>query len=203
MDDLSVPFDVIVVGAGINGVGIAQDAALRGLRVALLEQDDLCSGVSAWSGRLVHGGLRYLEQYDFGLVHESLPERERLFRLAPHLVKPVPLMVPIYKHNRRPGWMVELGMITYDALSLRQDAPAGTVPDREDASRGASPGIGPTGLSGSVVFYDGQVELRRAAVRRARGRRRRRGAVIGTKTRVDAPLIENGRVVGVRFRDTD
>ena len=100
------PFDVIVVGAGINGVGIAQDAALRGLRVALLEQDDLCSGVSAWSGRLVHGGLRYLEQYDFGLVHESLSERERLFRLAPHLVKPVPLMVPIYKHNRRPpgGW---------------------------------------------------------------------------------------------------
>ena len=89
------PFDVIVVGAGINGIGIAQDAALRGLRVALLEQDDLCSGVSAWSGRLVHGGLRYLEQYDFGLVHESLSERERLFRLAPHLVKPVPLMVPI------------------------------------------------------------------------------------------------------------
>ena len=83
-------FDVVVIGAGVNGLGIARDAALRGLRVALLEQDDICSGVSAWSGRLVHGGLRYLEHYDFALVRESLRERELLFRLAPHLVKPVP-----------------------------------------------------------------------------------------------------------------
>lgn len=97
--ELLSPYDLLVVGAGINGVGVAQDAALRGLRVLLLEQDDICSGVSAWSGRLVHGGLRYLEQYDVRLVRESLRERERLFRLVPHLVKSVPLMIPFYRRT--------------------------------------------------------------------------------------------------------
>lgn len=106
LDALSSTFDVVVIGAGINGVAIARDAALRGLRVVLLEQDDICSGVSAWSGRLIHGGLRYLEHRDFALVRESLRERERLFVQAPHLVKPVRLLMPFYAHNRRPGWMI-------------------------------------------------------------------------------------------------
>ncbi len=194
------PFDVIVVGAGINGVGIAQDAALRGLRVALLEQDDLCSGVSAWSGRLVHGGLRYLEQYDFGLVHESLSERERLFRLAPHLVKPVPLMVPIYKHNRRPGWMVELGMVAYDSLSLRKTPPTHRFLTRARTERRFG-GASTDGLSGSVVFYDGQVEAAERLCVELAVDAQAAGAVIATKMRVDAPLIENGRVVGVRATD--
>lgn len=118
MEDLSIPFDVIVVGAGINGLGIARDAATRGLRVALLEKDDICSGVSAWSGRLVHGGLRYLEHRDFGLVRESLRERERLFKLAPHLVKPKRLIMPFYAHNKRPAWLIRLGMVAYDVLSF-------------------------------------------------------------------------------------
>jgi len=194
------PFDVVVVGAGINGVGIAQDAALRGLRVVLLEQDDLCSGVSAWSGRLVHGGLRYLEQYDFGLVHESLSERERLFRLAPHLVKPVPLMVPIYKHNRRPGWMVELGMIAYDTLSLRKTPPTHRFLTRPRTERRFA-GAATEGLSGSVVFYDGQVEAAERLCVELAVDAKAAGAVIATKVRVDAPLIENGRVVGVRATD--
>ena len=194
------PFDVVVVGAGINGVGIAQDAALRGLRVALLEQDDLCSGVSAWSGRLVHGGLRYLEQYDFGLVHESLSERERLFRLAPHLVKPVPLMVPIYQHNRRPGWMVELGMIAYDTLSLRKTPPTHRFLTRARTERRFG-GASTDGLSGSVVFYDGQVEAAERLCVELAVDAQAAGAVIATKMRADAPLIEKGRVVGVRATD--
>jgi len=194
------PFDVIVVGAGINGVGIAQDAALRGLRVALLEQDDLCSGVSAWSGRLVHGGLRYLEQYDFGLVHESLSERERLFRLAPHLVKPVPLMVPIYKHNRRPGWLVELGMITYDGLSLRKTPPTHRFLTRKRTERRFG-GASTDGLSGSVVFYDGQVEAAERLCVEIAVDARAAGAVISTKMRVDGPLMQDGVVVGVRATD--
>ncbi len=196
----SAPFDVIVVGAGINGVGIAQDAALRGLRVALLEQDDLCSGVSAWSGRLVHGGLRYLEQYDFGLVHESLSERERLFRLAPHLVKPVPLMVPIYSHNRRPGWMVELGMVTYDALSLRKTPPTHRFLTTARTRRRFG-GASTDGLSGSVVFYDGQVEAAERLCVELAVDAQAAGAVIATKMRVDAPLIEDSQVVGVRATD--
>ena len=190
------PFDVIVVGAGINGVGIAQDAALRGLRVALLEQDDLCSGVSAWSGRLVHGGLRYLEQYDFGLVHESLTERERLFKLAPHLVKPKPLMVPIYSHNRRPGWMVELGMIAYDGLSLRKTPPFHRFLTRKRTERRFA-GAATDGLSGSVVFYDGQVENAERLCVELAVDAQAAGAVIATKMRVVGPLMANGRVAGV------
>ena len=194
------PFDVIVIGAGINGVGIAQDAALRGLRVALLEQDDLCSGVSAWSGRLVHGGLRYLEQYDVGLVYESLNERERLFTLAPHLVKPKPLMVPVYKHNRRPGWMVELGMIAHDALSLRKTPPYHRALSKKKTTQRFT-GVGTEGLSGSVVFYDGQVENAERLCVELAVDAAAAGAVIATKTRVQAPLLENGRVVGVRAVD--
>ena len=135
-------YDLIVVGAGINGVGIALDAALRGLRVVLVEQDDICSGVSAWSGRLIHGGLRYLEHYDFRLVRESLVERERLFRNAPHLVVPVPLLLPSYKHNRRPGWLIELGMLLYDGLLLRKTPPAHR-PLRRAATVRRFPGIPP------------------------------------------------------------
>ncbi len=198
--ELTAEFDVVVVGAGINGVGIAQDAALRGLRVALLEQDDLCSGVSAWSGRLVHGGLRYLEQYDVGLVHESLVERERLFTLAPHLVKPVPLMVPIYAHNRRPGWMVELGMIAYDMLSLRKTPPMHRrLTERRTRKR--FPGAGTDGLSASVVFYDGQLENAERLIVEIAVDAQAAGAVIATHVRVDAPLVENGRVTGVAVTD--
>ena len=194
------PFDLIVIGAGINGLGIAQDAALRGLRVVLLEQDDLCAGVSAWSGRLVHGGLRYLEQYDVALVRESLLERERLFKLAPHLVKPVPLMVPIYSHNRRPGWMVELGMVAYDALSIGKTPPMHRVLGRR-AARKRFPGLAVDGLSGAVVFYDGQAEYAERLCTELALDAQRNGAVIATHVRVDAPIVVDRRVRGVRYTD--
>ncbi len=193
-------YDVIVVGAGINGVGIARDAALRGLRVLLLDQEDICSGVSAWSGRLVHGGLRYLEQYDVRLVHESLAERERLFRQAPHLVKPVPLMIPLYRHNRRPGWLVELGMITYDVLSWRKTPQRHRVLSRTQAKRRFT-GIAVDGLQGAAVFFDGQVELAERLCVELAVDAHRHGAIVRTHARVDAPVVEHGRVVGVRWRD--
>jgi pyruvate/2-oxoglutarate dehydrogenase complex dihydrolipoamide acyltransferase (E2) component len=157
MDELSLPFDVVVVGAGVNGLGIARDAALRGLRVALLEQDDICSGVSAWSGRLVHGGLRYLEHRDFALVRESLRERELLFRLAPHLVKPVRLLMPFYSHNRRSPKLIRLGMVLYDALSFDKKTARHEILSH-DGIRARFTGIGTDGLTGSAVFTDGQVE---------------------------------------------
>ena len=201
MDELSLPFDVVVVGAGVNGLGIARDAALRGLRVVLLEQDDLCSGVSAWSGRLVHGGLRYLEHRDFALVRESLRERELLFRLAPHLVKPVRLLMPFYAHNRRPPWMIRLGMVLYDGLSFDKKTGRHEILDRAGITARFT-GIGPEGLTGSAVFTDGQVEdAERLCVELAVAAAGD-GAVIRTKARVDEPILENGRVAGVRFRDT-
>src|SRR5688572_28688468 len=110
------PFDVIVVGAGINGACVARDAAARGLRVLLLDKGDLAAGTSSWSTRLIHGGLRYLEHGELGLVRESLRERETLLRVAPHLVKPLPFLLPIYKNARRGPFLLRLGMITYDLL---------------------------------------------------------------------------------------
>src|SRR5262245_38277124 len=94
-------FDLVIIGAGINGAGIARDASLRGLKVLLLDKNDIASGTSSFSTRLIHGGLRYLEHAELGLVRESLRERETLLRLAPHLVKPLPIIVPIYSHSRR------------------------------------------------------------------------------------------------------
>lgn len=193
-------YDVIVVGAGINGIGIARDAALRGLSVLLLEQEDVCAGVSAWSGRLVHGGLRYLEHLDFGLVHESLLERERLFRNAPHLVQPVSWMMPVFKHNRRPGWVVELGMILFDVLSLKKQPPWHRYLGRRSTEQ-RFPGISRDGLKGSVVFYDGQVELAERLCVELAIDAIANGAEVRTHTKADAPIRRDGRVVGVEFVD--
>ena len=200
-DRPSSSYDLIVVGAGINGVGIALDAALRGLRVVLVEMDDICSGVSAWSGRLVHGGLRYLEHYDFGLVRESLVERERLFQNAPHLVLPVPLLMPTFAHNRRSGWLVELGMMLYDTLSLRKTPPAHRHLGRSK-TQARFPGISPEGLKGAALFYDGQVELAERLCLEIALDASDHGAELVLHTRVDAPIVEDGRVVGVHATST-
>lgn len=149
-------YDLIVVGAGVNGLGIARDAALRGLSVALVEKEDIGSGTSSWSGRLVHGGLRYLEQGDIRLVRESLREREILFRLAPHIVKPVPLMMPLYKHNARPNWMIRVAMLAYDVLSFDKSTANHRILLRK-TTIARFPDIGLDGLTGSAVFMDGQV----------------------------------------------
>ena len=111
------PFDVIVVGAGINGAAVARDAAMRGLKVLLLDKGDISSGTTQWATRLIHGGLRYLQYYEFALVRESLRDREELLRMAPHLVKPLGFLVPVYDYMSRGKLMVQAGMIAYDALS--------------------------------------------------------------------------------------
>ncbi len=200
-DSWSAPYDLIVVGAGINGLGLARDAASRGLRVVVLEQDDICSGVSAWSGRLVHGGLRYLEHRDFGLVRESLRERERLFRLAPHLVKPLRLIMPLYRHNRRPAWMIRLGMVVYDVLSFDKRTGRHEVLDR-DALLRRFPGISRDGLAGAAVFTDGQVEYAERLCVEVAVAAAGDGAELRTKARVEEPVMDGGRLVGVRYRDT-
>ncbi len=194
------PYDLILIGAGINGVGIAQDAALRGLHVLLLEQEDICSGVSAWSGRLIHGGLRYLEHYDFLLVRESLRERERLFRLAPHLVTPVPLMMPFYKRNTRPSWLVRLGMVTYDALSFDKTPPRHKIL-KSDGARERFTGMARDGLTGAAVFYDGQLELAERLCVEIAVDAVANGAEIRLHTKVDGLVLDGGRVTGVRYTD--
>src|SRR5947209_10337740 len=111
-------YDLAVIGAGINGAGIARDAAGRGLSVLLVEQGDIAGATSQWSTKLVHGGLRYLEHYEFRLVRESLIEREVLLRQAPHLVQPLTFVLP-HEPHLRPAWMIRAGLLLYDHLGHR------------------------------------------------------------------------------------
>jgi len=198
----SAPFDVIVIGAGINGLGIARDAAERGLHVALVEQEDLCFGVSAWSGRLVHGGLRYLEHGDVPLVRESLKERERLFRLAPHLVKPVRLIMPFYSRNKRPSWLIRIGMLAYDVLSFDKSVAWHRILSAR-AVRERFTGMSAAGLSGAALFTDGQVEYAERLCVELAIAAAGAGAVIRTHERVIGLVSEQGRVVGVRTQTRD
>src|SRR5438552_12187086 len=111
-------FDVLVVGGGITGAGVARDAALRGLSVALIDKGDFASGTSSRSSRLIHGGVRYLEHGHLHLVFESSRERRRLLRIAPHLVHPLAFTWPVYAGRRIPRWELGAGLLLYDALSL-------------------------------------------------------------------------------------
>jgi glycerol-3-phosphate dehydrogenase len=194
------PFDVIVVGAGINGAGIARDAALRGLQVLLLDKGDLAGGTTSWSTRLIHGGLRYLEHAEIGLVRESLRERERLLRLAPHLVKPLPLLIPIYRRGRRRPWMIRAGMIAYDILSLDKSLDHHHMLSRQGALDRA-PGLNPDGLLGAALYFDAQVEYpERLAVENAIAARSQ-GAVVLAYARIDRLIVEGGDVTGVELTD--
>ena len=194
------PFDLIVVGAGINGAGIARDAAMRGLRVLLLDKEDVASGTTSWSTRLIHGGLRYLEYYELYLVHESLSEREKLLRIAPHLVKPLPFIVPVYDYSKRGTVLVRLGMIGYDVLSWSKSLDRHKMLSREEVLD-RIPGLEPEGLLGAALYYDGQVEYaERLAVENAISAREH-GAVVLTYAGVDRLIVEDGNVVGVEFTD--
>ena len=115
-------FDLLIVGGGINGVGIARDAAGRGLSVLLCERDDLASGTSSRSGKLIHGGLRYLEYREFRLVREALIEREVLLRAAPHIIWPMRFVLP-HSPEQRPAWLIRLGLFLYDHLGGRKILP--------------------------------------------------------------------------------
>lgn len=124
-------YDVIVIGGGINGCGIAADAAMRGLSVTLIEKDDLASKTSSHSSKLIHGGLRYLEHYDFKLVRKALKERQQLLALAPHLVRPLAFVIPYHQKMRAP-WLLRTGLFIYDHLYLKNKLPKSKTLTRED-----------------------------------------------------------------------
>jgi glycerol-3-phosphate dehydrogenase len=146
-------FDLLIVGGGINGAGIARDAALRGLRVALIERDDFASGTSSRSSRLVHGGVRYLEHGFFHLVFESSRERRILLDMAPHLVQPLQFTWPVYRGARIPRWKLAAGLWLYDLLALFRNVArhrtlgvAGVL--------AAEPRLAREGLTGGAIYFD-------------------------------------------------
>jgi glycerol-3-phosphate dehydrogenase len=206
-------FDVLVIGGGITGAGAALDAASRGLRVALVEARDLASGTSSRSSKLIHGGLRYLEQFDFKLVWEALRERDLLVsKLAPHLVKPVSFLYPLHrKVLERP--YVGAGLVLYDAM----EGTKRPVPHHRHLTvRGAlrmAPGLTPSGLAGALLYYDAQTDDARYTVTVARTAAAH-GALIANQVSAGQLLREGsaegdgsadieGRVVGARVRDEE
>lgn len=194
-------FDAAIVGAGVNGAGIARDASMRGLRVLLLDKSDVAAGTTSWSTRLIHGGLRYLEHGELGLVRESLRERETLLRrVAPHLVKSLPLLIPIYEGARRGPLTVRAGMVAYDLLSFDKSLPSHRMLGRAEALR-LAPGLEPEGLRGAALYHDAQVEFaERLALENALAARAH-GASVLTHARVERLLVEDGHVRGVEFVD--
>jgi glycerol-3-phosphate dehydrogenase len=148
-------FDLLVIGGGIFGAGVARDAALRGLRVALIEKSDFASGTSSRSSKLIHGGFRYLQQRDFRLVFEACRERQILQRIAPHRVRPLPFLFPIYQGGDISLTKLRLGMSLYDWLALRRNVAAHRTISAERALMN-EPSLARQGLRGAVVFYDCQ-----------------------------------------------
>lgn len=150
-------YDVLIIGGGINGAATARDAALRGLKPILLEKNDFASGTSSWSTRLIHGGLRYLEYFEFKLVRESLRERELLLEHAPHLVHPVQLTIPIYRRGARSYWEIQAGMLLYDLLSYDKTVPAHRMLTAKKFQQ-LFRAVDDEGLKGAAQYYDGQAE---------------------------------------------
>ena len=193
-----LPHDVVIIGGGINGAGIARDAAMRGLKVLLIEKGEVGQGTTVASTRLIHGGLRYLEHFEFGLVRESLREREILLRIAPQLVRPLAMTIPIYKHSKRGRLTIRAGMILYDLLSWGKSLPSHRMLSRNETLN-RWPGLNPEGLAGSALYYDAQVEFPERLVMANVLSAREFGAEVLTHTRVTKLVVEDGRVSGVEF----
>lgn len=191
-------FDLIVIGGGINGAAIAREAALLGAEVLLLERDDFAAGTSATSTRLIHGGLRYLEHAEISLVYESLAERERLLEMAPHLVEPLEIFLPLTHSSRRGPLTIRLGMVLYDILSLRKSLPTHRMLNRDELLRWL-PGLDGDEIVGGASYYDAQVRFAERLVLENVLDAEANGARLAPHTAASCLLIENGSIYGVEW----
>lgn len=195
-------FDILIIGGGVTGVGAALDAASRGLKVALVEASDLASGTSSRSSKLIHGGLRYLEQYDFKLVREALHERELMVSsLAPHLVKPLAFLYPLHEKVRERTY-VGAGLALYDALRGFKRALPGHKHISQKKIAEIAPSLRPDIVTGAVKYFDAQVDDARHTMMIARTAARH-GAVIATGVKVESLIKDGKRVTGVKARETE
>ncbi|HET8913131.1 MAG TPA: glycerol-3-phosphate dehydrogenase/oxidase [Ktedonobacteraceae bacterium] len=206
------PFDIVVIGGGVTGAGVALDAAARGYKVALLEKSDFASGTSSKSTKLVHGGIRYLPNFDFGLVREALIERGFLLQNAPFLVNPLPFVLPIYEGDRHPvgmpfttpggiglGRLLDLGLWLYDGLAGRRNVDRHRHISRAEVMR-LAPLLVTNGLKDGFVYYDAQTNdarLTMAIMRTAA----QYGVVIANYAEITGFVTEDGKVKGVNIHD--
>ena len=201
-------FDLVVVGGGITGAGVALDAASRGYSVALLERDDFAAGTSSRSSKLIHGGLRYLQNFDLGLVREALLERSLLVKLAPHLVKPLAMLVPSFE-GKRPDRLLGVGLNMYDVMAWRRGREDGEEwsPARHRIIDGAeavqlAPVLESRDPTAAYLFYDCQTDDVRMVLS-VLGEAERFGAVIANRCDVRGLVERDGRAVGVLARDAE
>lgn len=180
-------FDVLIIGAGINGAGLARDAAGRGLKVALIEAGDIGGATSAASTKLIHGGLRYLEFYQFGLVAKALAEREVLLDIAPHISRPLSFVLP-HEPHLRPAWMIRVGLFLYDRLARRRQVPGSSLIDlrRDIGGRALDPSY-----TRGFRYWDGWVDDSRLVVLNAMDAQAR-GATVRPRTRVTGASRDAG-----------
>jgi len=192
-------FDVIVVGGGITGAGIALDAATRGLKVALIEKGDFASGTSCRSTKLVHGGLRYLAQYRFRLTREALSERSLLQRLAPHLVEPIPFLFPIY-NKRTEVWRVNTGLWLYDLMAGLRRTKVHRKLSRQSVLQRV-PQLNPAGLRAGFVYYDARTDDARLVIEVLKSAVDY-GATVANYLNAERIVNDGGRATGVVVRDS-
>ncbi|MBA2319785.1 MAG: glycerol-3-phosphate dehydrogenase [Deltaproteobacteria bacterium] len=199
-DRLGPAVDLVVIGGGITGAGIARDAVRRGLSVVLLEQGDFASGTSSRSSKLVHGGLRYLEQYEFSLVFEAVSERRILMEIAPHLVNPLGFLFPVYDNSRKPLWMVNAGMWVYEGLSLFRSPKRHKTLKTQAEVQAEEPLLATDGMTGAPLYYDCSTNDARLTLENVIDAANH-GAVVTSWARVVSFVKDGGRVTGVVVED--
>ncbi|MBO9668393.1 MAG: glycerol-3-phosphate dehydrogenase/oxidase, partial [Bdellovibrio sp.] len=193
-------FDLVIIGGGINGAGVARDASARGMRVALVETNDFASGTSSKSSKLIHGGIRYLENLDFKLVFEALNERTKLFEMAPHLVHPLRFMIPLYQESRVGMNKMGLGMWLYDALALFQ---APEMHERLNAAESLErmPALRSEHLLGSYVYSDAYMDDDRLVLETLRSANEMGAVCVNYVKATGAQFGEDGKVNAITCED--
>lgn len=193
------PVDLLVIGAGSTGAAIARDAALRGFRTAVVDKGDLAAGTSSHSSRLIHGGIRYLEQYDFRLVREASRERSVLLAIAPHLVHPLPFVFPIYRGGRVSAWRLRAGMWLYDLLAAFRNVHLHRWLSARATIR-LEPGLRDRDLQGAALYFDAQTDDARLVIATLRSAAQA-GALVASYAEVTALQKADGQVRGATVRD--
>jgi glycerol-3-phosphate dehydrogenase len=193
-------FDLIVIGGGAVGAGIVRDGARRGLKSLLVDKGDFGSGTSSRTSKIVHGGIRYLEQGEIGLVFESLRERFILEKIAPHLVHSLPFLIPVYENGPRPLWKIRIGLWLYDFLSLFRNKTRFKVVQKE-ALLHFLPGLNPEGLKGGGLYFDSQMNDARLVLENILDARVH-GATVLNYVQAEQFRLKGKRLTGVVLKDS-